>query len=99
MVKHLPAMWETWVQSLGREDPLDKGNGNPLQYPCLEKSHGRRNLVGDSPWGRKESAMTEHLPFFFLSLLVSETLLFLIIWFLNSLGDLAWHESLAHSLL
>ena len=24
MVKHLPIMWETWVQSLGREDPLEK---------------------------------------------------------------------------
>ena len=24
-VKNLPAMWETWVQSLGWEDPLDKG--------------------------------------------------------------------------
>ena len=24
MVKHLPTMWETWVQSLGREDPLKK---------------------------------------------------------------------------
>ena len=24
-VKRLPAMWETWVQSLGREDPLEKG--------------------------------------------------------------------------
>ena len=24
MVKHLPRMWETWVQSLGREDPLEK---------------------------------------------------------------------------
>ena len=35
-VKHLPAMWETWVQSLGREDPLGKGKGNPLQYSCLE---------------------------------------------------------------
>ena len=23
LVKHLPAMWETWVQSLGREDPLE----------------------------------------------------------------------------
>ena len=23
-VKNLPAMWETWVRSLGREDPLDK---------------------------------------------------------------------------
>ena len=24
-LKNLPAMWETWVQSLGREDPLEKG--------------------------------------------------------------------------
>ena len=24
MVKHLPTMWETWVQSLGQEDPLEK---------------------------------------------------------------------------
>ena len=24
MVKHLPAMQETWVQALGREDPLEK---------------------------------------------------------------------------
>ena len=24
-----------WVQSLGQEDPLEKGNGNPLQYSCL----------------------------------------------------------------
>ena len=23
-VKHLPAMWETWVPSLGQEDPLEK---------------------------------------------------------------------------
>ena len=23
-VKHLPAMWETWVQSLGQEDSLEK---------------------------------------------------------------------------
>ena len=25
MVKNLPAMWETWVRSLGQEDPLEKG--------------------------------------------------------------------------
>ena len=23
-LKHLPAMWETWVRSLGQEDPLEK---------------------------------------------------------------------------
>ena len=33
---------ETWVQSLGQEDPLEKGtNGYPLQYSCLEKSMDR----------------------------------------------------------
>ena len=36
-VKNLPAMQETQVRSLGREDALEKGmNGNPLQYSCLE---------------------------------------------------------------
>ena len=31
-VKNPPTMQETWVQSLGREDPLEKGNGNPLDW-------------------------------------------------------------------
>ena len=31
-----------------------EGNGNPLQYFCLGKSHGQRSLTGYSPWGRKE---------------------------------------------
>ena len=35
-LKHLPAMWETQVHSLGQEDPPGEGNGNPLQYSCLE---------------------------------------------------------------
>ena len=29
-------MRETQVLSLGREDPLEKEKGNPLQYSCLE---------------------------------------------------------------
>ena len=35
------------------------GHGNPLQYSCLEIPHGQRNLVGYSPWGHKESDVTE----------------------------------------
>ena len=31
MVKNLPAMWETLVQTLGWEAPLEKGTGSPLQ--------------------------------------------------------------------
>ena len=38
MVKNLPTMWETWVQSLGQEDALEKRKGHPLQYSCLENS-------------------------------------------------------------
>ena len=37
-----------------------EGNGNPLQCSCLEnQTHGRRSLVGCSPWGRTESDTTE----------------------------------------
>ena len=36
MVKRLSAMRETWVRSLGQEDSPGEGNGNPLQYSCLE---------------------------------------------------------------
>ena len=40
---------------------LGEGNGNPLQYSCLEKSHGQRSLVGYSPRGHKESEKTKQL--------------------------------------
>ena len=36
LVKNPPAMWETWAQSLGWEDPLEKGKA--LQHPGLENS-------------------------------------------------------------
>ena len=39
-----------------------EGNGNPFQY-SPGKSHGRRSLIGYSPWGRKESDTTERLHF------------------------------------
>ena len=46
-------MQETWVRSLGQEDPLEKGT-------VTEKSHGQRSLAGYSLWGHKESDVTEH---------------------------------------
>ena len=52
MVKHLPAMQETQVRSLGQEDPLEK-------EILSGESHGQRSLVGYSPWGHKESDTTE----------------------------------------
>ena len=40
--KNLPAMQETWVHSLGQEDPLEKEiYSNPLQYSCLENPMDR----------------------------------------------------------
>ena len=44
----------------GLRRSLRIGNGNLLQYSCLEKFHGQRSLGGYSPWGREESDMTEH---------------------------------------
>ena len=53
VVKNRPAMRETWIRSLGREDPPGEGNGDPLQYPCLENSMGRgawHVTVPCGPW-------------------------------------------------
>ena len=38
MVKNLPAMQETWVRSLGQEDPLEKRMATHSSYSCLENS-------------------------------------------------------------
>ena len=55
-------MLETWVRSLGQEDPPGEGSGNPLQYSCLENPiDGQRSLVGYSTWGRKDLDTTEQL--------------------------------------
>ena len=59
-VKNLPAMQETWVWSLGHEDPLEKGMSTHSSILPGE-FQGHRSLVGYSPWGHKESDMTEQL--------------------------------------
>ena len=46
------------IPGLGRSPGA--GHGNPLQCSCLNNLHGQRSLEGYSPWGRKESDMTEH---------------------------------------
>ena len=51
-------MRETWVQSLGKEDPLE-WQPTPVFLPG--ESHGRRSPVCYSPQGRKESDTTERL--------------------------------------
>ena len=52
-------MQETWVQSLGWEDPLEEemaAHSNIL----AGKSHGQRSLAGYYPKGHKALDMTEH---------------------------------------
>ena len=56
-VKNLLALGETQVQSLGREDPLEKGMATRSSI-LAGKSHGQRSLVGYSPRGHKESALS-----------------------------------------
>ena len=47
------------ITGLGRAPGEE--NGSPLQNSCLENPMNRRTLVGYSPWGHKESDMTERL--------------------------------------
>ena len=50
---------ETQVQSLGQEDPLQKGMATHSSI-LLGKSHRQRSLVGYNPWDCEESERTEH---------------------------------------
>ena len=59
-VKKSPAVQEMRVQSLGQEDPLEKGM-QPAPGFLPEESHGQRSLAGCSPQGRTESDTTELL--------------------------------------
>ena len=50
MVKKLPAMWETQVQSLDQEDPLEKGKATQSsilawRIPCTEDPRGLQSMV------------------------------------------------------
>ena len=53
-------MQETWVQSLGQEDPLEKGTATHSSILAwrIPWTHGQKSLVGYSPCGCKESDMT-----------------------------------------
>ena len=58
--KNPSAMQETQVQSLDREEPLEKEMvPSPILLPG--KSHGQRSLVNYSPQGHKESDTTNHI--------------------------------------
>ena len=58
MIQNLPAMWETQVQSLGREYPLEKEMATHSSILAW-KIPGQRSLADYSPRGHKESDTTE----------------------------------------
>ena len=60
MIKNPPANAgdTSWIPGSRRSS--GGGNGNTLQYSCLEKCNGQRSLVGYSWWGHKELDTTEH---------------------------------------
>ena len=66
LVKNLPAMQETLVQSLGWEDPLEKGKATYSSILAWR-------IPWTVPWGHKELDMTEQLTFHF-TLMVSKLL-------------------------
>ena len=57
-IRNLPAMQETWVQSLGLDNLLEKGMGTHANV-LPGKPQGQRNLMGYSSWGHKELDETE----------------------------------------
>ena len=62
MVKNLPSSAEDMrevgsIPGLGRS--AGGGDGNPLQYFCLENPHGQKRQVDYCPWDCKESDMTD----------------------------------------
>ena len=59
MVKCLPTMRETWVQSLGQEDLLEKEMATYSSILAWKNPMDRGTWLGYSPWGRKELDTTE----------------------------------------
>ena len=62
-----------WRHRVAQISPsIGESNDTSLQYCCLENPLGGRSLVGCSPWGLKESDMTERLHFHFLLSCIGE---------------------------
>ena len=58
--KNPPAMWETWVRSLGWEDPLEEGMATHSRILAW-RTPMDKSLAGYSPWGCKRLGTTEQL--------------------------------------
>ena len=60
IIKNPPAMQENQVQSLGREEPLEKEMATHCSI-LTWRIQGQKSLVGYSPWGCKELDTTKRL--------------------------------------
>ena len=63
-VKRLSTMQETWVQSLGGKDSLEKETATHSSTLALKIQWAEELGAGYCPWGHKESGTTEPLHFF-----------------------------------
>ena len=70
MVNCLSTMQETWIQSLGWEDSLEKEMATHSSTLALNIPWTEELGAGYCPWGRKESGKTEQLHFCFLSIIL-----------------------------
>ena len=53
-------MWETWILSLGWEDPLEEGMATHCSILAWRIAMDKRTLAGYNPWGHQESDMTDN---------------------------------------
>ena len=65
MVELLSRMRETWVQSLGQEESLEKEMATHSSTLAWKIPWMEDLGAGYCPWGRKESGRTERLHFHF----------------------------------
>ena len=91
MVKNLLAMQETWVRSLGWEDPQRREwLSTPVFLPG--ESHGQRSLASYSQWGHKESDTTEWLTDTLVGLVGGAPVLRLPLWWTTFLSGTCFHS-------
>ena len=78
MIKNLPGMQETRVQSLGQEDSLEK----KMTSHSSRESHGQRSLVGHSPWGRKGTLLSNYttITYTFIKNCIRKSTFFFFFW-------------------
>ena len=62
MIKNSPANVGDVGSIPGSRRSPGEGNGNPLQYSCLENSHGQRSLMGYSPVVAKSQTQLSDQP-------------------------------------